>query len=145
MTFTDAEARIYEELGSIIRGEFVVKNVGRTDFHDISQYEDSDTWYKCKITYQSQNLDDEKQKKITQTFLIGARNVKEAYERMQESLSALMVDFEIPLIQVSPIVDIFPYNEELDKEISRTPISDEDDSEENEYEIHQDTNILDEN
>ena len=35
MTFTDAEARIYEELGSLIRGEFVVTGITRTDFHDI--------------------------------------------------------------------------------------------------------------
>lgn len=122
MTFTDAEARIYEELGSIIRGEFVVTNVSRTDFHDIFHYEDADTWFKCKITYESQDADSEKQKKITQTFLVNARSVKEAYERLQESLSTLMVDFQIPSIVESPIVDIFPYNEELDKEISRRPL-----------------------
>ena len=33
-----------------------------------------------------------------------------------------MVDFMIPSITISPIVDIFPYNEELDKEISRRPM-----------------------
>ncbi|MEY4215549.1 MAG: hypothetical protein RLZZ68_5 [Bacteroidota bacterium] len=31
MTFTDAEARIYEELGSYIRGEFMVVGIARTD------------------------------------------------------------------------------------------------------------------
>jgi len=54
MTFTDAEARIYEELGSIIRGEFTVTNIARTEYHDIFYYEDADLWYKCKITYQSE-------------------------------------------------------------------------------------------
>lgn len=48
MTFTDAEARIYEELGSIIRGEFVVTGISRTEIHDIFMYDDIDTWYKCK-------------------------------------------------------------------------------------------------
>jgi hypothetical protein len=124
MTFTDAEARIYEELGSIIRGEFVVTNIARTDFHDIFHYEDADTWYKCKISYESQDADNEKQKKISQNFLVSATSVKEAFERLQESLSTLMVDFQIPSIIVSPIVDIFPFNEELDKEISRTPLAD---------------------
>jgi hypothetical protein len=32
-----------------------------------------------------------------------------------------MVDFEIPSIIVSPIVEIFPFAEELDKELSRRP------------------------
>lgn len=122
MTFTDAEARIYEELGSVIRGEFVVTNIARTDFHDIFYYEDSDVWYKCKITYESQDADSEKQKKISQNFLVSARSVKEAFDRLQESLSTLMVDFEVPSIMVSPIVDIFPFAENLDKEISRRPL-----------------------
>jgi hypothetical protein len=33
-----------------------------------------------------------------------------------------MVDFQIPSITVSPIVEIFPYHENLDKEIERMPI-----------------------
>jgi hypothetical protein len=31
---------------------------------------------------------------------------------MQESLGAYMIDFEIPSITVSPIVEIFPFNDE---------------------------------
>lgn len=126
MTFTDAEARIYEELGSVIRGEFVVTNIARTDFHDIFHYEDSDIWFKCKISYEAQDGDDEKKKKVTQNFLITAHTVKEAYERLLESLSTLMADFQIPSILATPIVDIFPYNEELDKEISRRPMTEDD-------------------
>ena len=38
MTFTDAEARIYEELGTTIRGEFQVTGIARTDLHDIFKY-----------------------------------------------------------------------------------------------------------
>lgn len=126
MTFTDAEARIYEELGAIIRGEFTVTNIARTDYHDIFQYEDSDTWYKCKISFESATEDSDKAKKVSQNFLIGAHSVKEAFERMHESLSTMLVDFMIPSIIVSPIVDIFPYTEELDKEISRRALIEED-------------------
>lgn len=122
MTFTDAEARIYEELGSIIRGEFSVTNIARTDYHDIFHYEDADVWYKCKVMYESEADDSEKKKKVTQQFLVSAHSVKDAFDRIQESLSTMMVDFIIPSIVVSPIVDIFPYNEELDKEISRRPL-----------------------
>jgi hypothetical protein len=121
MTFTDAEARIYEELGAIIRGEFSVTNIARTDYHDIFHYEDSDQWFKCKVAYESQDADTDKKKKVNQNFLVTANSVKEAYERILESLSTLMVDFVVPSIILSPIVDIFPYNEELDVELSRKP------------------------
>lgn len=126
MTFTDAEARIYEELGSVIRGEFNVVGISRTELNDIFAYDDADIWYKCRVRYENFDADSEKGKKVTQNFLVSASNVKEAYERIQESLKSLMVDFEIPSIVASPIVDIFPYNEELDREISRRPIEEED-------------------
>lgn len=120
MSFTDAEARIYEELGSTIRGEFVVTNIARTELHDIFFYEDSDVWYKVKITFMSE--DDEKSKKVAQDFLVTAHTGKEAYDRVIESLSTLMVDFDLPAITLSPIVEVFPYKEELDVELSRTKI-----------------------
>ncbi|MFT5777338.1 MAG: hypothetical protein ACI837_000270 [Crocinitomicaceae bacterium] len=122
MTFTDAEARIYEELGAVIRGEFNVTGITRTEIHDIFVYEDADVWYKCKVRYDSIDADSEKTKKVSQNFLVSASSVKQAYERIEESLSTMMVDFEIPAIIVSPIVEIFPFTEELDKEISRKPI-----------------------
>jgi hypothetical protein len=151
MTFTDAEARIYEELGTIIRGEFHVVGITRTELHDIFMYDDADVWYKVKVKYETADADSEKTRKVTQNFLVSAGSVKEAYERIKESLSTLMVEFEIPSITVSPIIDIFPFAEEMDREISRRPLeedeevsggggvysaagSDEDDEEEEEME-----------
>ena len=122
MTFTDAEARIYEELGAVIRGEFAVTGIARTEIHDIFAYDDAEVWYKAKVKYENFDADSEKSKKVTQNFLVSAHSVKEAYERLQESLQGLMVDFEIPSIIVSPIVEIFPFQENLDREISRRPI-----------------------
>lgn len=120
MTFTDAEARIYEELGEIIRGEFQVVSIARTEIHDIFNYEDSDVWFKVKMTFVDE--EDEKSKKVTQEFLVTAETGKIAYERIQESLSTLMVSFELPEIKKTPIVEVFPFKEELDKELSRTKI-----------------------
>ena len=111
-TFTDAEARIYEELGTFIRGEFSVMGITREDIQDIFQYDDADTWFKCKISYD--NIDDEGDKKrtVTQNFLVSAKTVKDSYERIEESLETLMLDYQIISIIASPIVEIFPYKEE---------------------------------
>lgn len=114
MTFTDAEARIYEELGALIRGEFLVTGISRTDIHDIFHYEDSDVWFKCKINFESGDGGEEgaKAKKVSQNFLVSAHSVKEAYERLHESLGGMLIDFQIPNIAISPIVDIFPFGDE---------------------------------
>jgi hypothetical protein len=122
MTFTDAEARIYEELGSSIRGEFQVTGIARTDLHDIFQYDDSEQWFKCKVTYDRMDEDGEKAKTISQNFLVSAAHVKEAYERIEESLSTLMIDFNVVSITASPIVEIFPYREEdVQSPVQHTP------------------------
>lgn len=129
MTFTDAEARIFEELGNVIRGEFNVVGIARTEIHDIFAYDDADYWYKVKITYEAPTEDEEKGRKVSQNFLVAAHSVKDAFERIKESLSGLMVDYQIPSIAISPIVDIFPYYDEqesksqvtLEKEVVHTP------------------------
>lgn len=133
MTFTDAEARIYEELGSSIRGEFQVTGIARTDLHDIFQYDDAEQWFKCKVTYDRIDEDGEKAKTISQNFLVSAAQVKEAYERIEESLATLMIDFNVVSITASPIVEIFPYRDEdvqspaqkapkFEEETTHTPI-----------------------
>lgn len=114
MTFSDAETRIYEELGMSIRGEFVVNGISRTDIHEIFHYEDADVWYKCKISYEAGADGGEegaKAKKISQNLLVSAHSVKEAYERINESLKGMMMDYLIPAISISPIMDIFPFTD----------------------------------
>ena len=111
-TFTDAEARIHEELGAIIRGEFNVTRIAPTNIHDIFAYDDSGVWYKCKATYDNVDADTEKAKKVSQNFLVEASSVTEATERLIESLKGMLVDFQIPEVKLSNIVDIFPQESE---------------------------------
>jgi hypothetical protein len=89
-----------------------VMGITRTDLHDIFQYDDAEQWFKCKVTYDRIDEDGEKAKTISQNFLVTAANVKESYERMEESLATLMIDFNVVSITASPIVEIFPYREE---------------------------------
>ncbi len=136
ISFTDAEARIYEEVGTNIKGEFLITGISKTDYADIFYYEDADDWYKCKLTYVSVDADSGKEKKVSNNFLVTASSVKEAYERIKESLSDMTVTFEVPSIMLSPIVEVLPYNPDLDVEISRRPMeeSDADHKEEDSFE-----------
>ena len=118
MTFTDAEASIYEELGTVIRGEFNVTGISRTELNDIFAYDDTGVWYKCKVTYDNLDADSEKTKKVSQNFLVEASSVKEAYERLTDNLKGMLVEFKIPSVVLSPIVEIFSNGEE--KEVEAT-------------------------
>lgn len=120
MTFTDAEARIYEELGNIIRGEFTVVSITRTELQDIFMYDGYEVFYKTTISFESYDDDSEKKKKQKMNFLVTADSVKDANEKIRESLSGWLADYTIDAVAVTTVVDFFPFSEELDKEISRT-------------------------
>ncbi|HLV43193.1 MAG TPA: DUF4494 domain-containing protein [Brumimicrobium sp.] len=155
VSFTDAEARIHEEIGQSIQGEFLVTGISKTDYADIFYYEDSDVWYKCKLTYVTVDGDEGKEKKISSNFLVTASTVKEAYDRILESLSDMTVSFEVPSIMITPIVEVLPYNPDLDVEIGRRPLEEgeelvnsprsvQEEYEEEEYEERQDAEDLEE-
>lgn len=120
--FTDAEARIYEEVGEYVRGEFVITGISRTEFADVFYYDDSDDWYKCKLTYVALDADGGKEKKVTNNFLVTAGSVKEAFDRINESLKEMMVTFEVPSIILTPLVDVLPYEPKLEDEVVDTPV-----------------------
>ncbi|MGM0478433.1 MAG: DUF4494 domain-containing protein [Bacteroidota bacterium] len=125
VSFTDAEARIYEEVGTNVQGEFLITGISKTDYADIFYYDDADDWYKCKLTYVSVDADSGKEKKVSNNFLVTAATVREAYDRIKESLSDMTVSFEIPSIALSPIVEVMPYDPDLDVEIDRRPMTEE--------------------
>lgn len=105
VSFTDAEARAHEEIGSMVRGEFDVISIARADIHEIFTDIDADTWFKCKVTYE--DIVDDKPKQTTQTFLVAGNSVKTADAKVKEGLNTLMVDFEVTSVILSPILDIF--------------------------------------
>ncbi|MBW7867337.1 MAG: DUF4494 domain-containing protein [Brumimicrobium sp.] len=128
-SFTDAEARIYKEVGEYIRGEFLITGISKTEFADIFYYEDSEDWYKCKVSYVSYDPDSEKEKKITNNFLVTAKNVKEAFDRIKESLSDMTVSFEIPSIMLTSIVEVIPYDGESEASMEKEQVVHELDTE----------------
>ena len=108
VSFTDAEARVYRELESIIK-DFTLTGVSPMKVADVFHYEDAETWFKCKVSYVSLDEKSGKEKKIQNIMLVTAENVKQAYERIEESLKTMLVPFDITDINTTNIIEIFPY------------------------------------
>ncbi|QZT37762.1 DUF4494 domain-containing protein [Halosquirtibacter xylanolyticus] len=109
VSFTEAESRIYKELEQMISGEFTVTKIAKTNIVEIIPTEDGDRWFKAKVTFISVDEDSGKEKKVSQHVLVLANDVKQAYERVESGMEGMTVDFEIPNIAESPIMDVFPY------------------------------------
>lgn len=120
MSFTEAETRVYEELAESMRGEWVISNISKTKILDVFRYPDADTWHRCKVSYTVADGDTGKEKKVTNLMLVTAHDVKQAYERIYESLHNMLVTFRVPEVVETPIVEVFPYESddpELNPEI----------------------------
>ena len=53
LSFTEAEARIIEEMTPFISGEFVVSDIKRANYSELfpSNDEQDDRWFKCKLVF----------------------------------------------------------------------------------------------
>lgn len=109
VSHTEAEARIYQELGSVIRGDFELTRLVKSGIVDLFHFDDSDTWYQCKVVYTVTDDDSGKEKKVTNPMLVTASDTREAYDRMVQSLGTLLVTYEITEVKKTDLVEIFPY------------------------------------
>lgn len=109
VSFTEAEAILYDRLGSQIRGDFQVTGISKSNIVDVFHFEDAEIWHKCKISYHVSDGDSGKEKKVTQYMIVTALDVKDAYDRIQQSLNNMLVSFRVPDITESPILEVFPY------------------------------------
>lgn len=123
VSYTDAESRIYAALEQNIAGEFAVTAITKSNISEVINYEDSDYWYKCKVTYSTVDGDSEKEVKINTYFLVGAEDVRQAFVRVEDNLSSMLVPFEIPSIAKTNIVEVYPYLEEEEIPSNLKPIS----------------------
>lgn len=112
VSFTEAEAIIYDRLGSQVRGDFQITGLSKSNIVDVFFFEDADIWYKCKVSYLVSDGESGKEKKVTQYMIVTASDVKDAYDRIQESLSNMLVSFRVPDIVESAIVEVFPYEKD---------------------------------
>ena len=118
MSFTEAEARIIKEVGEFVRGEFVIKSIAKQEIADIFHYNDADTWFKSRVNYISEDADTGKEIKNKHNYLVSAENIDEAEKRIVESLTGLMVEYDIVKIEKTGIIEIFPYFPEQNEDDS---------------------------
>ena len=108
MSFTEAEARIIVEVQGGQR-EITMASIAKSNITEVVFYGDTERWHKCKVTYVVTDEEAEKEKKVTTYLLVNSEDVKEAYDRIQEHLKDMLVPFQIPKIEESPIVEVYGF------------------------------------
>lgn len=113
MSFTEAEARIIEELKEMIQGDFCIEAIKKSNITELVESNDGndDKWFKAKVAIIDADSISGREKKTNQYYLISGENVDKALENLQKSLSTYVIPFEIVQVGDSNIMDVFPYFE----------------------------------
>ena len=109
VTFTDAETRIIQQLQTMVRGEFIVDNIKKSNIVEIFPHENGEWWYKAKIGIVTIDEKAGKEKKINNYFLVAADDIKQALQRLEDGLSYILVPYQTTSLAICNIVDVFPY------------------------------------
>ncbi|WP_310993621.1 DUF4494 domain-containing protein [Aequorivita marina] len=119
VSYTEAEARITEEMKAYTDAEFRIMNIKVANFAEVHPFENSDRWFKSKVSLVALDEESGKEKKTNMYLLVQANDVKEAFDNSTKAMAETMGDYTIPSITESPIVDVFPYftgeEEQLEK------------------------------
>jgi len=111
ISYTEAESRITEEMAAyLMEGEEIkITNIKVANYAEIHPFENSDRWFKSKVSLIAFDEESGKERKTNLYLLVQANDVKEAYENTVISMKDTMGEYSIPAVSESPIMDVFPY------------------------------------
>lgn len=110
LSFTEAEARILEEMKPFISGEFTVSDIKRVKFAESFFNETGDRYYKAKLYFITLDEKSGNEKKTAVNMLVQASELKEAVEIVEEEMGKTQIDYTIASIVETLIMDVFPYH-----------------------------------
>lgn len=110
VSYTEAESRMYELCERDVSGEFAITQITKTNIAEVIQEDGMDLWFKSKVVYATVDGDSEKEVKINTYLLVSAETVKDAYDRIEQHLHAMLVPYDIPSITLTNIAEVYPYS-----------------------------------
>lgn len=121
LSFTEAEARIIEEIRPFISGEFTVTDIKRARLSELFFNENGDRFYKIKVYFITLDEKSGAEKKTAAQMLAQASTLKEAIAVLEEGMKGTLADYTIASVSETMLMDVFPYSADGD----RTPKSGE--------------------
>jgi Domain of unknown function (DUF4494) len=113
VSYTDAEARIYDAIASNL-AEFFLSKLTRMRLSEVFFVEDgAETWFKVKVQYITFDEKTQKEKKVPYNMLINALDPREAFDLLKERLGKVQ-DYVITDVNITNILEVIPYEKEED-------------------------------
>lgn len=111
VSFSEAEARIIEELREIIQGDFYIEAIKKSNITELVESKDGndDKWFKAKVAIIDADSISGREKRSNQYFLVAGSDVDKSLENLQKALSTYVISTDVVQIGDSNIMDVFPY------------------------------------
>lgn len=111
LSFSEAEARITEEISPYMQGEFSVSAVKRTNISEIFFTEDSsaDKFYKVKASFISINEKTLAEKRSNVNYIVQAADLIDALNNFRNAMKSTMADFDIVSISETALMEVYQY------------------------------------
>lgn len=113
LSFTEAEARIIEEMALFISGEFTVSDISRAHYSEIfpSDEDSADKWYAGRLAFITLDEKSGKEKRTYTNVLIQAADIHDAMKKLDEGMKGTMAEYSSILLKETAIMDVYPYEE----------------------------------
>jgi hypothetical protein len=117
LSFTEAEARIIDEITPFISGEFTVSDIKRANYSEIffCDLESADRWFKTKLQFITLDEKSGAEKKTSTQVLVQASDLRDAVKKLDEGMKGSMADYVIASIAETALMDVYPYTAEPDE------------------------------
>ena len=118
LSFTEAEARIIEEISPFISGEFTVSDIKRANYSELffAEEESADRWFKCKVTFITLDEKSGAEKKSSTYMLVQAADLRDAIKKLDKGMEGTIADYQISAISETAIMDVYPYQAKEESE-----------------------------
>lgn len=116
LSFTEAEARIIEEIQPFISGDFKVSGINRAHYSEVFLNNDysSDKFYKVRIAYITLDEKTGAEKRTIAKMLVQAGDFEGALSNFEKGMKGTSADYGIIEISETPIMDVFEYKAKED-------------------------------
>ena len=107
LSFSEAEARVSEEVTPFISGEFSIHAEKKTKISEIFFNEGGDRYYQVKFNFITLDENSGVEKKISTLILVQAADFDSALSNFKEGMKGTMADWEIASVAETQIMDVF--------------------------------------
>lgn len=108
LSFTEAEARIIEEIRPFMSGDFSIPAIKKTNIAEIFPDETADKWWLVKYNIVTIDEKTAKERRSPVYVMVQANSQQDATDRFNKGMKGTMADFDIEKVAETKITDVYP-------------------------------------